>query len=419
MASGRLIDYLGYGTLAERPASPDLYTGTLGGWYSTDTGLFSVWIGSGWIDIAGDGAIIGFMPTGGWSDGALLRYDADLDAFVEIPPGTPGQVLTMESGEVSSWQDAAAGGVSSVNGQTGAVDLALEDLSDVLVGTGAPDVGDVLTWAGDSWTAEPAGGGSVDSVNGQTGVVSLSLEDLDDVLVGTGTPDAGDVLTWDGDEWVASPPPGAGSVSSVNGQTGDVELALEDLIDVLTNTGTPEVGDVLTYSADGWVATPPSAGAGSKTYGEFTPMTSQPPAASFATLDTRNSFAVADFDAGADEALFWTAMMPEGASLGSGLIANIKWAATSATSGNAVLGVSFMRMNTDIDADSYDTEATVTTACDGTSGVPVTSSITNAAIDGITAGDLYAIRVRRLGTNGSDTMTGDLELIGVELRSAA
>lgn len=48
MASGRLIDYLGYGLAAERPVSLALFSGTLGIWYSTDTGELNLWDGTAW-----------------------------------------------------------------------------------------------------------------------------------------------------------------------------------------------------------------------------------------------------------------------------------------------------------------------------------------------------------------------------------
>jgi hypothetical protein len=51
-----------------------------------------------------------------------------------------------------------------------------------------------------SWTV--SGGGAVDSVNGQTGVVVLALDDLSDV--NTGSPTLNQILQWDGTEWVAA-----------------------------------------------------------------------------------------------------------------------------------------------------------------------------------------------------------------------
>lgn len=73
------------------------------------------------------------------------------------------------------------------------------------------------------------GGGAVSSVNGQTGAVVLELDDLDDV--NAPTPSDGDVLTWDNTagEWVPDAPAGGGAVASVNGATGVVVLDAGDI----------------------------------------------------------------------------------------------------------------------------------------------------------------------------------------------
>jgi hypothetical protein len=159
-------------------------------------------------------------------------------------------------------------------------------------------------------------------------------------------------------------------------------------------------------------------GAGTKTYAVFTPMTSQPPASNFATLDTRNSIAVLDFDDSTEESIFWTGVMPEAASLGSGLIVNIFFMATSATSGDARFGAQFERMNTDEDSDSFDTATEATVATNGTSGIITKLAITCTTIDSIAAGEPYRLKIYR-DTSGADTITGDLELVAVEVRSAA
>lgn len=163
------------------------------------------------------------------------------------------------------------------------------------------------------------------------------------------------------------------------------------------------------------------AGGGTKTYATFTPMTSQPPASNFATLDTRNSIAVLDFDAATDESVFWVGVMPEAASLGSGLIVRIHWMATSATTGTCRWGAQIERMNTDLDSDSFDTAATAGGTANGTSGIVTVTEITLTNIDGVTAGDLFRLKVYRDadGTSGTDDMSGDAELVAIELRSAA
>ena len=152
----------------------------------------------------------------------------------------------------------------------------------------------------------------------------------------------------------------------------------------------------------------------------FTPLDNQPPAANFATLDTRNSVAVLDFDAATDESAVFVGVVPEGATLTSGIVVRLSWAATSATSGDCVWGVQFEKTTgQDIDSDSFDTVATGTTTTSGTSGVVNTTSITITTIDSLAAGDCYRLKVYRDADAGGDTMTGDAELVAVEIRSAA
>jgi hypothetical protein len=162
----------------------------------------------------------------------------------------------------------------------------------------------------------------------------------------------------------------------------------------------------------------PASGSGTKTYAVFTPMTSQPPASNYATLDTRNSIAVLDFDDSTEESAFWVGAMPEAASLASGLIVNIFFMATSATSGDARFGAQFERMNTDEDSDSFDTATEATVATSGTSGIVTKLAITCTTIDSIAAGEAYRLKIYR-DTSGADTITGDVEVVAVELRSAA
>jgi hypothetical protein len=158
----------------------------------------------------------------------------------------------------------------------------------------------------------------------------------------------------------------------------------------------------------------------SKTLARFTPRENQPPATAFATLDTRNSIAVLDFDAAVDESAIFSGVIPENANLASGLQIRLAWMATSATSGNCRWGVQIERCTTDLDADSFDTATEATGAANGTSGIATLTSITVTAIDGFTAGDTFRIRVFRNADDATnDTMTGDAELIAVEIRSAA
>jgi hypothetical protein len=168
-----------------------------------------------------------------------------------------------------------------------------------------------------------------------------------------------------------------------------------------------------------WATAGGGGSGGTKTYTVFTPNQNQPPATDFATLDTRNSILVLDFDDGDTESAIFVGVIPEAASLGSGLKIRLHWAATDATSGDCVWDVSLERMNTDIDSDSFDTIASATAAANGTSGILTVTEITLTTIDSVTAGDGYRLKVTRNGTNVSDTMSDDAELVLVEVRSAA
>jgi hypothetical protein len=169
------------------------------------------------------------------------------------------------------------------------------------------------------------------------------------------------------------------------------------------------------------IATPILSGAsGTKTLAVFTPRHSSPPATLFATLDTRNSVAVLDFDDATIESAIFPSIIPEAADLASGLSVRITWMATTATTGNVRWRVALERGNTEIDTDSFDTAAEGNGTATGTSGIPSTTSITLTAIDSVAVGEPYRIRISRVGSDATnDTMTGDAELFAVEVRSAA
>jgi len=184
--------------------------------------------------------------------------------------------------------------------------------------------------------------------------------------------------------------------------------------------GSATTGQVLTYNGSAWAPATPSGG-GTKTYAVFTPLDAQPPASNFATLDTRNNIAVLEFDGGTtDESTTFVGIMPEAASLGSGLKVRIHWMADTATSGNVRWGVQFEDMVTDLDSDSFDTAAEANGAANGTSGIPTVTEITITTIDSIAAGDAFRLKVyREASDTTNDTMSGDAQLIAVEVRSAA
>jgi hypothetical protein len=167
-----------------------------------------------------------------------------------------------------------------------------------------------------------------------------------------------------------------------------------------------------------WATPSGGGGAGTKTIGVFTVRDNQPTASDFATLDTRNSIAVLDFDDAATESAVFVGVVPEAADLTLGIIVSLRWMATTATSGDVRWSVTWERCNTDLDSDSFDTATAATAAANGTSGIITVTDITCTTIDSLAALDLYRVRVQRLGGDGADTMAGDAELIAVELRTA-
>ena len=150
------------------------------------------------------------------------------------------------------------------------------------------------------------------------------------------------------------------------------------------------------------------------------PYANEPPAANYATLDTRNGHPVLDFDGSADEEAVFTAVMPAHYA-GGGVTVKLHCAFTSATSGTGNVEVSFERITSlDIDADSFATMTDGSVTPNGTSGIETILSIAfanGAAMDSVVAGDLFRIKVRRDadGTNGTDDITTDMELLAIEV----
>ncbi len=146
----------------------------------------------------------------------------------------------------------------------------------------------------------------------------------------------------------------------------------------------------------------------------------EPPAANFATPDTRNLHPVLDFDTTTQEAAIWTCVLPRHYA-GGGITVYLHWAATSATSGTIGWDVAFERIGDsqqDLDSDGFASAQTVTAATvPGTSGhVEITNvAVTNGAnMDSIAVGESFRIRVRRDVAN--DNAAGDAELVAVELK---
>lgn len=249
----------------------------------------------------------------------------------------------------------------------------------------------------------------VSSVNGQTGAVTLTAKNIS--ILDSDSAFAGATIEEALEELAAS----GGAVDSVNGQTGVVVLTAKHIS--ILDSDSQFAGSTIEEALEELAA---SSGGASKLIGVYTPMTSQPPASNFATLDTRNSIAVLDFDDTTEEGAFWVGVMPTTADLASGVTVTVFFMSTSATSGNVRWGAKFERMNTDEDADSFDTATENHGATNGTSGIVNSVALTCTTIDSIAAGEPFRLWVYRdAGDTTNDTVTGDAELVAVLLETVA
>ena len=155
----------------------------------------------------------------------------------------------------------------------------------------------------------------------------------------------------------------------------------------------------------------------------FTPYQNEPPSANYATLDLRNGHPVLDFDGATDEEAVFTGILPRHYG-GGGLTIYLHVMFTSATSGNAYWQVGIERMDDgtlDLDADSF-------AAWQGAAGNPNTVSgkmtlvtitfTAGAQMDSLAAGEMFRLKIRRDadGTAGTDDVTTDAELVGIEVK---
>ncbi len=127
-----------------------------------------------------------------------------------------------------------------------------------------------------------------------------------------------------------------------------------------------------------------------------------------------------DFDAGTDESAVFGGVLSRHYA-GGGVTATLVWMASTATSGNCVWNAQIERgdTGTDMDSDSFATAQAATGAASGTSGAPTYTAITftsGANMDSLAVGEAFRLKVTRDADNGSDTMTGDAELLRVELK---
>jgi len=150
----------------------------------------------------------------------------------------------------------------------------------------------------------------------------------------------------------------------------------------------------------------------------FDSLSNRPPAANYATIDLRNGFVLLDFDDTTDETARFHAVLPSHYG-GGQVLAVITWTSSSAISGDALLRVETTRLSSGVNIDTLPAVGgsdEVTTTAPTTSGQLVISQSSPLAVGGAVAGDLLLVSLIRVASLSSDTLSGDVELVSLEIR---
>jgi hypothetical protein len=155
----------------------------------------------------------------------------------------------------------------------------------------------------------------------------------------------------------------------------------------------------------------------------ITPGANQYPSTNYALPDVNNSRQVLSFSDTADwEAVFLLWLPPNYNNGGLTLRLVLSTPSGGATSGNMIWGASIKRLQDatdDLSGTGFATEQTVTVAAPGTAQQVKYASITftdGSQMDSVAVNEAFLLKIRRVGSSGSDTMTGRGHLVAGELR---
>jgi hypothetical protein len=160
----------------------------------------------------------------------------------------------------------------------------------------------------------------------------------------------------------------------------------------------------------------------------FVPHGADPlPASGFPQLDVRNNHPVLDYDAAVDETAYWTGVLP-GHYSGGGLVVAFAVAFSSdvTTTNTARVEVAIERLDSagqDLDVDGFAAAKSTSVSPQATLGALTYGSVTfanGAEMDNLAANEWFRLMFRRDadGTTGTDNSTGDMELVGIQVREA-
>lgn len=153
----------------------------------------------------------------------------------------------------------------------------------------------------------------------------------------------------------------------------------------------------------------------------FEPKNNDPPAANYATLDTRNSHPVLDFNNDADEEAVFPGVLPRHYD-GGGVTVMLVWMADGVVVNEVVWDAQFERHADDafdLDGDGFAAVQSVTATAPSVDGEVSYDDIafTNGAeMDSLAAGESFRLKIRRDADNGADDLDADAQLLRVEIR---
>ena len=151
---------------------------------------------------------------------------------------------------------------------------------------------------------------------------------------------------------------------------------------------------------------------------QLNPASAKLPSSNPARIDNGETNTRLLFDASTDQSATWQFCMPDYG--GSVFNIEILYSMASATANAVVWDVSVMAVtpgdSADIVTESFDTVNSVTSTVPGTAGYLKVETITLTNQDSVAAGDFVKIKINRDANNGSDTATGDAEIVAIKLR---
>ncbi len=152
----------------------------------------------------------------------------------------------------------------------------------------------------------------------------------------------------------------------------------------------------------------------SKIIDKFTASSNHPPLSGFATLDTRSSVLVLDYDDTVTESGTFIGMIPETAGTITGLQVRILWTPTTATGNDCRWGARFADLSSSGINAPFDLGTEINSAANSVSGLTSTADIVCSGTAGLMANEFYRLLIYRNSADTvNDTMVGDAELISV------